>query len=361
MGDTRIQPSPAARTVTAYSPPPFAGRVTLKLDANECAPPGAGVEEVLGEVRPEDLSRYPDARGLEAALAAWLEVDPGRVVVTAGADDAIERIMRAVLWPGRNAVVPVPTFEMIGRYARMTGGEIRPVEWMEGPLPVDRMLERIDAGTGAVCVVTPNSPTGLAATAEDLRRLSRAAPTALLVVDLAYTEFAGEDLTGAVLELENGLAIRTMSKAWGLAGLRVGYAAGPQEVVGWMRSLGHPYAVSSLSLEVAGALLERRGEVDERVSGTRRRRDELAGLLADLGMGCGPSEGNFLLAATRRAGEIREELAARGVAVRSFPGDPLLEDRLRITIPTSDGDMALLAGALREASRACGAEGGDAG
>jgi len=361
MSSIRVEPSPAALAVTAYSPPPFGRPVTLKLDANEGAAPGAGLDELLAGVGPGDLSGYPNARGLEAALARDLGVGSERIVVTAGADDAIERILRAVLWEGRNAVLPVPTFEMIGRYAKMTGGDIRPVEWMEGPLPVDRMLERVDAGTGAVCVVTPNSPTGLAATADDLRRLSRAAPTALLVVDLAYTEFATEDLTGCVLELENGLAIRTMSKAWGLAGLRVGYAAGPQEVVGWMRSLGHPYAVSSLSLKVAGALLERRGEVAERVSGTRRRRDELAGLLADLGMGCGPSEGNFVLAATRRAGEIREELAARGVAVRSFPGDPLLEDRLRITIPTSDGDMALLAGALREASRACGAEGGDAG
>src|SRR5581483_5290507 len=110
--------------------------------------------------------------------------------------------------------------------------------------------------TAAIVVCSPNNPTGAVATAQDLERLAEGAPGRLLMVDLAYTEFADEDLTQAALRLPSAVVFRTLSKAWGLAGLRVGYAAGHARLIGWMRSAGAPYAISSVSIALAEARLQ---------------------------------------------------------------------------------------------------------
>ena len=277
-------------------------------------------------------------------------LDPGRVIVTAGGDDAIERAMRSVLAPGREVVLPVPTFEMMERYALLTGCTIAQVPWREGPYPVAGVLAAITRRTAMVVAVTPNSPTGLVATAEDLERISAAAPSALLLVDLAYVEFADVDLTKAALALPLTVVVRSLSKAWGLAGLRVGWAAGDPEVIGWMRACGHPYAVSGPSLRMAAARLATgRGDVERFASRIRVERAAIAERLGALGVAVIPSQANFVLARFEDAGAVRSHLAARGIGVRIFPGRPMLEGCLRITLPGDEGSFERLAGALESA------------
>ena len=351
VGERRLTPSPYLGGATAYRPPrpAAASRVTLRLDGNEGQPPPARLVEEIASAGLDIVRRYPDASGLERALAESMGVDPGRVIVTAGGDDAIERTVRTVLAPGRSMVLPVPTFEMFERYAALAGCDVVRVPWASGGFPVDGIRAAMRDDTAMVVAVTPNSPTGLAASRQELEATAAACRGALLLVDLAYVEFADEDLTGFVLGLPDAVVVRSMSKAWGMAGLRVGWAAGPAGIIGWMRAAGHPYAVSGPSLFLAAARIEggRRG-IDEFVSCVRREREALSLELAALGASVLPSQANFLLARFGDADAVFEGLAERGIGVRIFPGKPLLDGCLRITLPGRDDEFERLVKALRE-------------
>ncbi len=275
-------------------------------------------------------------------------VSPDRVLVTAGADDALDRVCRALLEPGRQGVFPTPGFEMTERYGRLAGGEIVHVAWPEGPYPTDRVLAALTDRTALIVVTTPNNPTGAVATGDDVRRLSEAAPDALVLVDLAYVEFADEDPSAVALSLPNALITRTFSKAWGLAGLRVGYAIGPADVIGWMRVCGAPYAVAGPSLALAQARLDAgEGEMRAFVARIRAERVALAVEVAALGMRPIPSQANFLLLDAGDALWLRDAMAGLGVAVRAFPGRADLEGRVRIALPGRPDAFERLVAALR--------------
>lgn len=349
-----LTPSPGVAGTKAYSVPKPPAPINLRLDGNEGVLPPAGLLDVLRDAGMEIARRYPDSSSLTKAIAARLNIEPERVVVTAGADDALDRACRSVLFPGRELIVPLPTFEMIPRYVAMTGGTLIGVPWSSGPLPVEAMLARVTERTAAIVVVTPNNPNGLVATADELRRLSERAPQALLIVDMAYGEFADTDLTATVLALPNAVMMRTMSKAWGLAGLRVGYAAGALQAITWMRAAGGPYAVSRPSLAIAERWLATgenamRGFVDR----VRAERSTLTSLLADLGASPAASQANFAFArfadpALPTAQAVYEALAQRGIAVRWFANRPEITDCLRITCPGEEKAMQRLTTALRE-------------
>lgn len=325
--------------------------IDLFLDANEgVAPPmeELGVAAASADTR---VQRYPSAAALERELATTLGIDAPRVLVTAGGDDALERICRATLEPGTEAVLTRPTFEMIGRYVHLAGGAVVDTPWIEGPFPTDAVIACIGDRTRAIFVVTPNNPTGGVATSADLQRLSEAAGEAPLVVDLAYTEYADEDLTAAALALPNTVIVRTFSKAWGLAGLRVGYAAGSPEIIGWLRDVGQPYAASGLSLEIARRWARTgRTHVDVGVARVRRERTLLTETLAALGAKPISTQANFVLARFPDAGWVADALAGLGIAVRGYAsGD--LRGCLRITCPGDDAGFSRLTAGLRAAMR----------
>lgn len=343
-----LVPVPALAGVTAYRTPVHGAPIDLHLDGNEGAVPPADLLRGLGDLGSEAMRRYPDARALEARLAERFGLDPSSVLVTAGGDDALERACRAVLTAGREMILPVPGFEMLGRFGRLAGAAVVTVPWAEGPYPLSEVLAAIAPATAAIAVVSPNNPTGAVATADDLRVIAEAAPGALLLVDLAYVEFADEDLTDVALSLPNAVVVRTLSKAWGMAGLRVGYALGPARVLAWMRAAGLPYAVARPSLALAGAWMDRGGEAMAAfVARVRNERDRLAALACTLGARTQPSQANFVLVRHSRIGWLRDGLAGLGIAVRTFPDHPDLADAARVTCPGDDAAFARLAHGLR--------------
>ncbi len=237
---SRVDPSAAYRR----RPPP--GAIALKLDGNEGSLPALDLMvDALRGGGPELLRRYPDATALEAALGRRWGVQPARVLVTAGADEAIDRCCRAFLPAGATMLVAEPSFEMLDRYAALAGGELVAVPWAPGPFPTAAMLERLDERTALIAIVSPNNPTGEVATIEDVRRLAGAAPGALVLLDHAYVEYADEDLTAPALTLPNVVVTRTFSKARGLAGCRVGFALGAPAVIAALRAAGGPYPVAA--------------------------------------------------------------------------------------------------------------------
>lgn len=340
-------PTPRAAAAKPYAPPPPVGPEVLRLDANEG--PALSPETLAAlcaRLTPDDLRRYPSAASLESLLAARLNLTPGQVLVTAGGDEAIDRVCRAYLEPGRELILPSPSFEMIRTYAALAGAMTIDVPWWTPTYPLDAVLAAITSRTAVIAVVSPNNPTGATATADDLRRLAAAAPNAVLLVDAAYAEFSDDDLTPAALDLPSAVVIRTLSKAWGLAGLRVGYALGKPDLIARLRAVAGPFPVAATSLALAAQRLATgQPDVDRTVALVRREREELARLLASLGATPLPSQGNFITARFAAAASVHAALLARGVSVRRF-SSPALAEHLRITCPASPADFSRLTAAL---------------
>ena len=349
-------PIPAARVADAkpYRVPPSEHPVTMRLFASEGpSPPSALLETMFAQGR-GIVNHYPDASPLEAFLSERLGLGPEGLMVTAGADEAIDRACRSYVEPGRNLVLSDPGFEMIGKCGVLAGASLVPYRWMEGPFPTEEVKRSIDSNTGMVAVITPHNPTGLAMRETDLRTVAEACRGRLLLVDLAYADFADTDLTAVALEYEHVLALRTLSKAWGLAGLRIGYACGHPEVISRLRAAGGPYAMSSASLWLAERWLRVGGPFKQAyVAAVKRRRVRIADLLRDAGAEVRPSQANFVFARIEGADRIREALAARGIVVRGFPTHPLLADCLRIGCPPDEDSMLRFCRVLSEILGGC--------
>ena len=338
---SRIDPA------TAYRRPASVPGM-LRLDSNEGVLPSPALLGDLANADPELLRRYPDVSALEAALATRIGVAPERLVVTAGADEGIDRACRAFLEVGRTILLPEPSFDMFDCSAMLAGGELVRVPWWDDAFPSDAFVDRIDTRTSVVAMVSPNNPTGSVATLADVRRLATAAPSALVILDHVYVEYADEDLTAAVLDLPNVLVLRTLSKAWGLAGCRVGYAIGSPYVIAVLRAAGGPYTVAAPSVALALSQLERGVEpLRAHVARVRDERRLLSARLAAAGLAPRPSQANFVLVECGpRVASIHAGLAAHGVLVRDFPGRRGLEGSLRITLPGDAADFERLSAAL---------------
>lgn len=350
MNSSSITPVAALANAGRYHAPQRPAGMKLVLDLNEGPAVPTSVLAELARIDGEKLRRYPDASRLESLLAERFGVPASRVVVTAGGDDAIERLCRATLAPGREMILPSPTFEMFRRYAHFAGAKIVDLAWPSGAFPTDAVIAAITADTRLIAVVSPNNPTGAVATSRDLRRLAEAAPHALVLLDGAYAEFADEDLTDTALALPNVAIVRTFSKARGLAGLRVGYAVAPEKVADWMRAVGAPFANAATSLAIAeNDLVTGDARLAATVAQVKNERLRLQKLLTDLGAEALPSQANFVLAKVSDPTALRDKLFARGVAIRSFAGKPGMENFVRISCPVDPAGMDYLESALREA------------
>jgi histidinol-phosphate aminotransferase len=338
-------PRPRVDTSRAYERARVPDGVVLRLDANEGTPSSLDVAlDALRDGGAELLRRYPDAKPFEAMLARHFGVEPAQVFVAAGADEVIDRCCRAFLPPGGTLLIAEPGFEMFDQYASLCGAGVAKVGWAPGPYPISGILEQVNDQTGIVALITPNNPTGEVATIDDLRRLADAAPRALVILDHAYVEFADDDMTAAALTMPNVVVVRTFSKAWGLAGCRVGYALGPALIIRALRAAGGPFPVSSASLAIARALFERgTAPRDEFVDRVRAERAELFEWLSRLNAAPRRSQANFVYAELgARSLEVHAALVKQGVLVRvissrsnplglriALPGDPLAFDTLR--------------------------------
>ncbi len=347
---TNSQPLPtAARRLQGfaeYRKRPTIVPADLKLDSNE----GASPDPRILQATLQDLNSwncYPSASRLEAELARRHGVDPEQVLITAGADEALDRICRAYLESGRKALCHWPSFEMLPRYTALAGGEFCKVEWSSGSFPLEQFQAAIDQDTTLLFLVSPNNPTGLGVNPALVEELAASAGNSLLVLDQAYAEFDSTDLTPAILAAPNGILLRSFSKAWGLAGIRVGYAIADKSIIDNLRKAGSPYSVSVTSIAIARACLENgKSWLERSVPRVQFERQELRRDLLEQGFEAEESKGNFVLARGKRAKWLHQGLAAMSISVRAFPSEPQLRDSLRITCPCSEGKFIRLRQAI---------------
>lgn len=339
-------------SLAPYRPPAPAPAGPVRLDHNEGATSDVSLLRALADEDPARLRQYPSTAALEQALASRLGVPAESVVVTNGADAALDRGCRSYLGPGRELLVAEPTFEMFPRFAVMTGADYVAVPWGDR-FPTEALLDRATGRTGVVALVSPNNPTGLTLDRADLERIAMALPQALVLLDHVYVEYADRDLTSAALALPNVAVARTFSKAWGLAGCRVGYAVTSPAIAAALRAAGDPYPVAAPSLSLALSVLARGPETLERhVAQVRRERAHLQDRFGAWGIACPRSEGNFVFPCFgAAAARVQASLAEDGLLVRRFADRPTLADSLRISLP---GDPLIFDRLVRALARALG-------
>ena len=343
---TAPSPNPYIQALRAYRPSLPDPRIEWPLGGTERPTVSASMQSFAHAIDAQQACHYPRTAELEATLGQRLGVSSACVLVTAGADEALDRACRAFLCVGRELLVATPTFEMILHYAQLCGATTNTLPWLTDAYPTEAMLAAATEHTHMIAVVSPNNPTGAVIGTGDLQRLATAVPHALLVVDMAYAEFADTDISAAVLALPNALMVRTLSKAWAVPGLRVGYVAGPAHLIEWLRAAGGPYTVTSASLAAAQTLLHTgAGEVAAYVARVGYERRALEAHLQKLAAAPKTlSYANFVLAQPRNGAWLQAGLAALGVGCRKFQDDTLAQAR-RITCPADPaGFQQLLAG-----------------
>jgi histidinol-phosphate aminotransferase len=334
--------------------PPLGCRDNLRLDFNEntlaCSPK---VKEALAAVSMGSLTRYPEREPVEAKVAAHLGLKAEQVALTNGVDEAIHVLFEAFLEADDELLLPVPTYTMYEVYASATDARVVAVEAADDlQFPFERLLKAITPRTKVIAIANPNSPSGSVATREQILELARRAPQAVVLVDEAYFHFYGETLMDLVGTVPNLIVARTFSKAYGLAGLRLGLLAGPLESMRWVRRVLSPYSVNSLALVCLQAALADEGYLDWYVGEVLAARSEFEAALDAAGMRRWPSRANFILVEIgARHAEFVRRMRAAGVLVRDRSSDPGCDGRVRITIGTRE-QMSQAVVALNEAMAA---------
>jgi histidinol-phosphate aminotransferase len=321
----------AYRGISIYAPDRAPCAIDLSDNTSVFGVPPSALKE-LRTTTETTVLRYPAlyAGELKAALARYVGVSPSEIVTGCGSDDVLDSAIRAFAEPGDVVATPDPSFVMIPILARMNG--LTPVGV---PLRADYDID-VDAllATRAriIYICSPNNPTGTLATRASIRRVLEEAP-GLVILDEAYAEFSGISCITEAPRWGRLLVVRTLSKAFGLAGLRVGYAAGATALVAEVEKARGPYKVSSLAERAALSALTHdmewvRSRIDDVVGLRVRFRAELvANGFAPLA-----SHANFLLIPVARAEDVAAAMRRRGVAVRPMADLPGIGDAVRIGI-----------------------------
>ena len=324
---------------------------SIKLASNENAfgPSPRGLEAVRSRL--EGVHRYPDGGGffLKRALAGHHGLTPEHFVLGNGTNEVLEIFAHAFLDPGDAVVYSEGAFIVYRIVSHLSRCVVRAAPMREFTHDLEEMAALSGADTRAVFIANPNNPTGTAVGEKGIRGLLERLPEeTLVVVDEAYFHYVTRadypDATALLREYPNVVALRTFSKVYGLAGLRVGYGVAHPEVAAAMERVREPFNVNSLALAAAEAALGDDGHVERSVRMNTEGREFFVQELALLGLPFVPTQGNFLMVEVGDAAKVYEDLLQEGVIVRpvggyGFPG------HLRISIGTPEENRRMV-GAL---------------
>jgi histidinol-phosphate aminotransferase len=344
-----LKPREAVRNLKEYHPP-LGNREGLRLDFNEntagCSP---RVLERLRGLERETLARYPQREPAEQLVAAHLGISSPELLLTNGTDEAIHLVCETYLQPGDEVLIVVPTFAMFEIYAAATGASVISIPAGDNfEFPVEKVLASLTPRTRLIAVANPNNPTGALVAPRELEGIAKAAPHTALLIDEAYFEFCGESMLLGWRERPNLLVSRTFSKAYGLAGLRIGVLMGKAEAMHFLRRASSPYNLNSIALACLPEALADQVYVRSYVSQVLEGRRQLEAELTAWDIRFWPSRANFVL--FRLPGNSKtlvREMRMRGILVRDRSADHGCRDCVRITLGTHQHNQLLLA-ALRE-------------
>lgn len=336
------------RDLVPYDPGFSACEVNLSANENAYGMPSSVRQAIRHAARGVAVSRYPDpmANDLRDLVADWYGVDRRNVCVGNGGDELIFNLFLAFGGPGRTVVDCPPSFSVYATYAEVAGSTVvrvpRDPETFD--VDVDALLEAA-ATADVVVVASPNNPTGNLMGRADVARLCAACP-GVVMLDEAYVEFSDPSARCDMLlaTCDNLVVLHTFSKAFAMAGMRVGYVLAATDVIDAFAAVRQPYTVDVVAQLAAREVVARRDDFRETIAHLRANRDRLAAELSEMdGVRVWPSEGNFLLVRVPVASEVRAWLRdERSILVRDFSSTPGLEDCLRVTVGTEEENARLV-------------------
>ncbi|MCA9791062.1 MAG: aminotransferase class I/II-fold pyridoxal phosphate-dependent enzyme [Candidatus Eremiobacteraeota bacterium] len=334
------------QAMKAYRPPLEGRRQAIRLDFNENT---AGFPELLPGIESSLLAAYPEYQLLLDHLCAWLAIDQERLLITNGSDEGLFVAAFTFVEPGQKAVVSAPTFSLIPHSLQLCGAEL--VEVVVCPdLTFDlNGLEAALPGAKLAILASPDNPTGamlpLARLASWLERFAET----LFVIDEAYFEYCGQ--TALELEADNLVVSRTFSKAWGLAGLRLGYLVGHPQVIEWMRRVRSPYSVNSLAVKTLLEMLPHRQRVASYAQQTMQLKQQVLTRVRELGYRVTEGKANFfVLWAGPDAPKVETFMRDHGILVRDRSQLARMAGSVRVSVG-SPAEMEKFLAVLEEFGR----------
>jgi histidinol-phosphate aminotransferase len=317
----------------------------IRFDTNTFPWPGAA----LGDLPDLALNEYPDTSYgvLTTAIADYTGVPDQFITVGAGADELLDLCVKAYVGFDEPVVVSRPTYPMFRILSEMAGGRVVDVPAVQLRLDRDRFLQEARQSRVA-WLCNPNNPTGELLPLTYIEDVVRATP-GVLVIDEAYFEISGLTAAGLIQESPNVVVVRTLSKAFGLAGARVGYALAGAAITAALRRVRPPQSISVVSAALGVTALRDRARREERVAKIQRALLSLRDQLQELGLETHDSAGNFVL--VRIPPGTAANLLKRGLVVRTFPASSPLADFMRVTIRKPEENARLVEALAQDTSR----------
>lgn len=308
----------------------------LPLNLNTCRlTPHPAMKHLPAILEEMNLSNYPDneCKLLRKALAKQYGLKPESFLVGNGSDEVFDLVFKTFLEPGEIAAYPGPSYVMYSHYALANGAEA-----LEVPLADEFNLDPdvlLNTNAKLLVICNPNNPTGNIQNSADVERVIRSGR--LVVIDEAYAEFCGGNWISRVKEFPNLLVVRTFSKVYGMAGLRVGYVAANPELIENIDRVRLPFNVNSISQALAVAVLKEQGFVKDHITMINKERAHWTEMLSKNGFQVWPSDTNFLLVEVPNGidrNQFAERLEKAGALVQCSKTHPRLSSCLRISIGT---------------------------
>lgn len=314
----------------------------VRFDTNTFPWPGAR----LDALPPEPLNEYPDTSyaALTEAIAQYADVPTDRITVGAGADEILDLIAKAYIDASSRVLLSHPTYPMFRILTEMAGGSIDEVRSIDLHLDRRAFLER-GRDARLIWLCNPNNPTGELLPLDFVEEVA-VATDGVLVVDEAYFETSGVTAVPLIDQMPNVVIVRTLSKGFGLAGVRVGYALGGAAISEALRRVRPPGSISVVSAALGAQALTDVAGMRQRVRQVKDERARLRRELQAIGLEVRDSAANFLLVQTGRSAAAA--LLKKGMVVRTFPATSLLAEYMRVTVRQPAENDRLVA-ALREA------------
>lgn len=297
----------------------------LKLDSNEnLFIPKEEMQKLVTEaVREIDPRIYPqeEEQELRNKISTYIKAPAECIVLGNGSDEIMERISRLFLWEGDKAVTVYPTFSMYQHAVKLQRAELIEVPLKENfSLDVENILSKATQNAKVIFLCSPNNPTGNQFAPGEIESLLENFP-GIVVVDEAYAEFAGSTIVDLCQDFDNLIVLRTFSKAFGLAGLRLGYCIAEEEVAATLaRNVGLPYPVNLIALKVGGKILENMNMVKDAIQRLRNERRRLIDELNSvIGVKAFESQTNFVMFSTEKTSEeVHQALLSNGIIVKKL-------------------------------------------
>lgn len=323
----------------------------VKLDANESPfdlPMSVRKKLVDIIMQGPALNLYPDTESIELrkTLSAYWGVDMEGIVVGTGSDQLIQVLVNTFVANNDKVVFPVPSFGMYKIDTIIGGGisvEVVLKEENNFEYDIDEFISKTKSENAKMVILcNPNNPTGNLLSLKDIEKICSMCPNTVIVVDEAYAEFAEESTASLLPKFENLIILRTLSKAYGLAGIRCGYSLSGKALAEEISKVKPPYNISSLSQLVAKLVFEAREEIDSQIKYLIEQRLYLTKELEKIdNVSVYPSGANYILVKLPNAKKVANELETRGILIRSY-GDPVLSKYIRISVGNKEQNDILL-------------------